>query len=117
MIMENNKQKKAERIYRKLLSYFENKIPIHINSVYGFRNGLIIDLSEVKYIVVISDIKESSPILLEDIYEDSIDVFKEKKKNTMICNFCQKEKEEFVTGTCKECAEAIDNHICGGDEE
>jgi len=69
--------KKGLRIYRKLLYYFENKIPIHINTIFGFRNGIVLDLNEEKLTVVINDIKEIAPILLEDIFEDSIDKFKE----------------------------------------
>jgi len=72
-----NENKKGLRIYRKLLYYFENKIPIHVNSIFGFRNGMILDLNEEKLTVVIDDIKEAAPILLEDIFEDSIDKFKE----------------------------------------
>ena len=71
-----NDKEKGLRIYRKLLYYFENKIPVHINSKFGFRNGLILDLNEKKLTVVLQDIKNTTPILLEDIYEDSIDKVK-----------------------------------------
>ena len=77
MIKDNEK---GERIYRKLLYYFENQTPVHINSIFGFRNGLIFDLSKIKLVVMIKDKKETSPILLEDIYEDSIDEFKEMEE-------------------------------------
>ena len=71
-----NDKEKGLRIYRKLLYYFENKVSVHINSTIGFRNGLIVDLNEKKLTVVIKDIKDLVPILLEDIYEDSIDKVK-----------------------------------------
>ncbi len=71
---------KGLRIYRKLLYYYENKISVHVNSIFGYRNGLILDLNKNKLTVVIKDIKEITPILLEDIYEDSIDKFKEEGK-------------------------------------
>jgi len=75
-----NDNEKGLRIYRKLLYYFENKISVHINSTFGFRNGIIVDLSETKLTVVIDDKKECSPMLLEDIYEDSIDKVREEGK-------------------------------------
>jgi len=75
-----NDNEKGLRIYRKLLYYFENKISVHINSTFGFRNGIIVDLSETKLTVVIDDKKECSPMLLEDIYEDSIDEVREEGK-------------------------------------
>jgi len=29
----------------------------------------------------------------------------------MKCNSCNQEKEEYVTGICKECADKMDEHI------
>ena len=49
---------KGLRIYRKLLYYYENKISVHVNSIFGYRNGLILDLNKNKLTVVIKDIKE-----------------------------------------------------------
>ena len=70
---------KGNRIFRKLIYYFENKIEVHINSTVGFRNGLILDLSESKLSLVIDDHKNgATPILLEDINEESISKYREK---------------------------------------
>jgi hypothetical protein len=72
----------TQRIFRKLSWYFENKIPIHVNSIFGFRNGMILDLSEKKMTVVIKDMKGCcTPLLLEDIYEDSISEYRPPNEN------------------------------------
>ncbi len=73
---------KGLRIYRKLISYSENQTKIHINSKDGFRNGFIIDLNEQRLTLVLKDdvLGETTPILLEDIYEDSIKKFKKVER-------------------------------------
>jgi len=71
---------KINRIYRKLFYYFDNKIEVHINSIYGFRNGIILDLSEKKGTIVIRDMKGCcTPILLEDIHEENIAEYRRKE--------------------------------------
>jgi hypothetical protein len=66
--------------YRKLLYFFENKIPIHFNDLdYIFYNGLIIDLSEEKLTMVLQErIKGTIPILLENVIPHSIKKMDEK---------------------------------------
>jgi hypothetical protein len=67
---------KVKRIYIKLLYYFEKKIPVHINSGFGYRNGIIIDIT--KSILIIQDkIKGETQVFLEEIYEDSISRYRE----------------------------------------
>jgi len=34
-------------------------------------------------------------------------------KKVIKCNSCLKEKEEYVSGICKECADKMDKHIEG----
>lgn len=65
---------KGERVYRKLLYFFENKINVHFKLETGeFRNGSIIDLSELKYtLVLVERMMGEIPLLLEDIKENSI---------------------------------------------
>jgi hypothetical protein len=70
---------KGQRNYRKLIYYFEQKIPIHFKDLDGiFYNGLILDLSENKLTMVLRErVKGSIPILLECIKHDSICEFRE----------------------------------------
>lgn len=76
-----DKNEVGERIYRKLLYYFENKIPVHIKLHSGeWKNGNVIDLSQTKHTLVLQEFVEGSvPILLEDINERTISAFREKK--------------------------------------
>ncbi len=71
-----NDNEKGQRIYTKLLYYFENKKKVHINSIKGFRNGIILSLD--KSIVIIDDKIKVDDIFLEDIYEDSINRYVEE---------------------------------------
>ena len=77
-----NDYDKAQRIYRKILYYFEKQIDIHINTSFGYRNGKILDLNEKKLTLVIKDkVLGETPIILEDIYEDSISKFISKEES------------------------------------
>lgn len=70
---------KLKRIHTKLLYYFNKKIPVHINSSFGYRNGMILDLN--KSLVVIEDkVKGETQVFLEEIYEDSISRYREEWK-------------------------------------
>lgn len=73
-----NDNEKGKRIYVKLLYYFENKKKVHINSIQGFRNGIILSLD--KSVVIIDDKIKVDDIFLEDIYEDSINRYVEERK-------------------------------------
>lgn len=68
--------------YRKLLYYFENKIPVHFKDLNKiFYNGLILDLNEEKLTLVLKErTRGEIPILLEDIDPNSITKFKEREK-------------------------------------
>ena len=71
----------GSKVYRKLLWFFENKIPIHfcLLNTYGWKNGKIIDLDEKKLTLVLDEFVEGKlPFLLEDINLDTIKKFKEK---------------------------------------
>ena len=35
----------------------------------------------------------------------------------MICECCQEDKKEYISGMCKECSDKMDDYVCGGDEE
>jgi len=35
----------------------------------------------------------------------------------MKCNCCLKEKEEYVSGLCKECSDKLDDYIEGDEDE
>ena len=73
-----------DRIYRKLLYYFENQKKVYfkvkINNQYLFRIGLIIDLNEEKkFLVIKENVLGEIPILFEDIKEDSINLAEVRK--------------------------------------
>lgn len=68
------KDKIAHDSYRKLLYFFENKIPIHFKDFDDiFYNGLILDLNKEKLTMVLQErVKGTMPVLLEYINPDSI---------------------------------------------
>lgn len=68
----------GQQVYRKLLYYFEKKIPIHFSLISGgWKNGNIIDLSETKLTLVLDEFVEGElPFLLEDINLNSIKPFR-----------------------------------------
>jgi len=71
-----NDNDKEQRIYDKLLYYFNKKVPVHINSANGYRNGVILRLD--KSVVMIDDKIIKDDIFLSDIYEDSINRYVEE---------------------------------------
>ena len=73
------KNELGQKVYRKLLYYFENKIHVHFKDLDDiFYNGLILDLNEDKLTMVLYErVRGSIPILLEFINPDSICKFKE----------------------------------------
>lgn len=77
-----NDNEKGQRIYRKLLFFFLEKIPVHFKlETEEFRNGNIIDLSEEKLTLVLDEfVMGHIPFLLEDIKEESISQFKEARE-------------------------------------
>jgi len=77
MINDNDK---GQRIYDKLLYYFEKKVSVHVNSSFGYRNGLIIDLND-SMLVIEDRVKGETQIFLEEIYEDSISRYVEEWKH------------------------------------
>ena len=70
----------GQKVYRKLLYFFENNLQVHFKDVENiFYNGLILDLNEEKLTLVLRErVRGSIPILLEFINEDSICKFKEE---------------------------------------
>jgi len=69
------------KVYRKLLYFFENMIPIHfrLNSN-GWKNGLIKELDEKNLNMVLKEnIEGELPFLLEDINLESIAKFRERE--------------------------------------
>ena len=65
---------KAIRIFRKLNSFLENKLPVHFKlNTNEFRNGEILDLNLDKLTLILKeDVIGTIPILLEEIKENSI---------------------------------------------
>ena len=70
------------RVYRKLLYYFENKIPIHFSLIdNGWKNGTIVELKKGDWILILDELKEGRlSFLLEDIEINSISSYREKAK-------------------------------------
>ena len=68
------KDKIAYDSYRKLIYFFKNEIKVHFKDFDEiFYNGIIIDLNEEKFTMVLAeDIKGTMPILLEFVNPDSI---------------------------------------------
>lgn len=78
-----NDNEKGQRVYRKLIYYYENNLSVHfkLEKNDDFRNGIILDLSEKKLTLVLKEfVMGTIPLLLEEIKEDSIQEFKEKRE-------------------------------------
>jgi len=70
----------GKQVYRKLIYFFKNKLPVHF-SLYsgGWKNGYLIDLNEKELTLVLKEFVEGElPFLLENIKLDSIVRYKEK---------------------------------------
>lgn len=78
--MNNENTNTGKNAYRKLVYFYENKIPVHFCLVAGgWKNGVVIDLSESKLSMVLNERVEGIlPFLLEDIDENTIEAYKEK---------------------------------------
>jgi len=76
------KNEKGKQVFRKLIYFHENKIPIHFNLISGgWKNGEIISLSEDKLTLVLNEFVEGElPFLLENIDVNSIVKFREKEE-------------------------------------
>lgn len=74
------KNETGQKVYRKLLYFFENNLMVHFKDLDTiFYNGLILDLNEEKLTLVLRErVRGEIPILLECINEDSICKFKEE---------------------------------------
>ena len=72
----------GKKVYRKLIYFYEKKIPIHFSLFSGgWKNGDIIDLNEDTLTLVLKEFVEGElPFLLENIDLNSIVKFKEKEK-------------------------------------
>ena len=70
---------KGQKVYRKLIYFFENNLKVHFKDLDKiFYNGIIIDLNENKLTLILRErIRGTIPILLEAINPDSIEEFKE----------------------------------------
>jgi len=55
-------------------------VSVHVNSSFGYRNGLIIDLND-SMLVIEDRVKGETQIFLEEIYEDSISRYVEEWKH------------------------------------
>lgn len=73
----------GQRVYRKLLYFFNNSIAIHftLTETGAFFNGIIMDLNEDKLTMVINELKLGQiPFALEDLNEDSIAAYTIKER-------------------------------------
>jgi len=70
----------GKQVYRKLLYFFENKIPVHFSLISsGWKNGEIVDLNEKKLTLVLKEFVEGElPFLCEEIDPNSIVKFRKK---------------------------------------
>ncbi len=78
----NEEEEIGKKVYRKLLWFYEKKIPIHFCLLerYGWKNGEIIDLNEKKLTLILKEFKEGKlPFLLEEINIDTIKAFKKNE--------------------------------------
>ena len=72
--MINENMINAKQAYRTLEYFFENNIAIHFSLTdSGWKNGIILDLSEKKLTMVLKEFKEGViPILLEKVNVNTI---------------------------------------------
>ena len=70
----------GKQVFRKLVYFQENKLPIHFNLISGgWKNGEIINLNEDKLTLVLNEFVEGELLfLLENININSIVKFREK---------------------------------------
>jgi len=75
------KQEIGKEVYRKLLYFFENNLPVHFKTFSEtWHNGLILDLNENKLTLVLREFVQGEiPFLLEKINPDKISKFEEKE--------------------------------------
>ena len=73
----------GKEVYRKLLYFFENSIPVHFKTFKEtWHNGLILDLNESKLTLVLKEFVQGEiPFLLEEINPDKISKYVEKEVN------------------------------------
>ncbi len=73
----------GKQVFRKLIYFQENKLPIHFSLISGgWKNGKIIKLDEDKLTLVLNEFVEGElPFLLENIDVNSIVKFREKEES------------------------------------
>ncbi len=52
--------------------------------------------------------------IIDDLFEEELEFFEgaeNSSKENIKCNSCMKEKEEYVSGLCKECSDKMDSYI------
>ncbi len=72
----------GKQVFRKLVYFNENEIPIHFSLISGgWKNGKIINLDEDKLTLILNEFVEGElPFLLENIDVNSIVKFREKEE-------------------------------------
>jgi hypothetical protein len=68
-----------DRIYRKLAYFYEKKIPVHFCLIDcpGWKNGVIKELNQEKYILILDEIREGElNFLLDEISINSIQPYR-----------------------------------------
>ena len=70
----------GKQVFRKLVYFKENEIPIHFNLISGgWKNGRIVSLNETELTLILNEFVEGElPFLLENIDVNSIVKFREK---------------------------------------
>lgn len=85
-----------DRIYRKLLYFYERKIPVHFCLVNGpgWKNGIIKELEKEEYTLIIEELYEGElHFLLEEISINSIQPYRKPEELAKLREEKWKEKE------------------------
>lgn len=76
--MKKNDNEIGKRVYRKLLWFYKENIPVHfcLLNRNGWKNGKILDLNEKQLTLVLEEFKEGEiPFLCEEININTIKPF------------------------------------------
>ena len=70
----------GKNVYRNLLYFYKNKIPVHFKTLKdSWHNGIIIDLNEKELTLVLREYLQGEiPFLLEEINPDKISKYRDK---------------------------------------
>lgn len=92
-----------DRIYRKLLYFYERKIPVHFCLINGpgWKNGIITELDKEEYTLIMEELHEGElNFLLEEISMNSIQPYKKPEELAKLRN---ERTEEYRENNIKIC--------------